>query len=375
MKKLAKSTAATGAMLLAVATISVPALAYTINPAAPIHEAITLAALKCVDKAGAKLPRDCGVGTKGLLNGLLEASRRGAGWKRPAWEFGELEIASRWPDDPTREIAPVSAAKFGATAKFACPLIVKRQDTIDRGGIRCHSHHGQLQFFHAMSSGGDDVEVTRGKVLAWAEHAYRVGSGILSPDTPYCNHFDKNPDEISLSLRPKGFRFCDNWSVGTIFNWRCRNAFWSGRCKPIQGFGAEIVTRRAALGALLHVIQDSYSESHTDRGGGSEPEPSTRSIRCKYPRSFFDYSRQRSSIHGNPDRVPNAWSDVCLQQGEVDDVVTATATMIWAARRQTSEGLVRRYLACRVFGVPAEYSRFKVSLPKCDTVLEDLALN
>lgn len=109
------------------------------------------------------------------------------------------------------------------------------------------------------------------------------------------------------------------------------------------------LSRSAARGALLHLIQDSYSQSHVARGkepsaGGFEPL-----VECTYPREYYDYSQQDSGEHNKADKAPRL-GESCVAGAQADDVVTATAVVIWMLKNDKGVGEFGGYFVNRVIG-------------------------
>ena len=122
----------------------------------------------------------------------------------------------------------------------------------------------------------------------------------------------------------------------------------------LPGEKADALARMAARGALLHMIQDSYSASHAARTIGefpSEAGPYTAQISCLFPRHFYQYDKQNPSVHGKADRPP-VKATSCASINEADDAVTASAVTLWSLRPESgvsAEDYIA-YLKARVFG-------------------------
>jgi hypothetical protein len=121
----------------------------------------------------------------------------------------------------------------------------------------------------------------------------------------------------------------------------------------------------AARGALLHLVQDSFSQSHTSRRVGSAlpddggPDGFEPRVVCRYPTVYFNYFSQetkKKGAHKKADPSPRR-DDSCEDDSrtpepgdpETDDVVTASAMVLWHLEYGTAESL-EEYLLSRVFG-------------------------
>lgn len=319
--------------------------AYEIRPKDGIHEAMTLLASECLAAAKGAEPRDCLV-YGGRIPSLL--SRR-----RP-YSYSDLEEASRWPDDPTHQIRGASLLKFGFNARINCPRILRKNPEVGNAGLLCSSHHGTLQFMHAMqSSAGEDTAATRAKILDWARFAFSVATHRVDLNQSYCDYFRRNQTSISSAFAPSSFPFCKangqtpGWRVSTLFSLKCGNPVSSRNCVEPNEFRDSNLARRNATGAVLHLIQDSFSQSHAARGDSGDPSFSSV-VECRLPTAFYNYKRQTSSAHGRADQVPT-FARSCGPGAEADDVITASAMALWHIRQRSDPALLISYLENRVF--------------------------
>ena len=243
-----------------------------------------------------------------------------------------LEEAVRWPDIPA-----------GANASGLLDLLVRCERRIEeRGGevahinngLLCNSHYGSMQFFHAQATEpGEPAEVTRAKIMAWGELLFGVATGGMDDrlDTPYCRVFD-GPGVLDEAMRPEADAVpCMSgpdgpWLLSDLFTMECRNPFDPRSCAVRRGPRAREIARTKATGALLHLIQDSYSQSHAQRGevrmvrGG----PMVAEIVCRPIRQFTSFVVQDQDRHGEADRAPSLHPS-CSGSPAIDDAVTASA--------------------------------------------------
>lgn len=313
-----------------VAAASVPLKAYNISAKGRVHERITRLAEICADLEPAPLRCD------------LPADVRQ--FQKVRWREGKLWEAVRWPDDPTQQGNVGGAVKFAINAGLGrCEKYLQPGQPF--AGLLCSSHYGHLQFMHAMSSDqAENGAATRALIVAWTKFAFGVASGQTDGAAPFCATVRAAGAPLADALAPDSFPFCDGgkylaWKVRTLFVLRCRNPFSSVICSEADGAPADERARKNATGALLHLIQDSYSRSHADRGSGEGPlGPYHPVIDCKPVRAFHLYASNKKE-HGAADKLP-AISSNCLRDGEIFDPVTASAQMLRAVAAMDEDAAV-----------------------------------
>lgn len=334
---------------------------YTIAPYAAVHERMTRAAKRCLDAAGAggEKPSRC-------PQDLAKGPAVDVAWLRPAAgdagvRYPTLEEAVRWPDDPTRQVAAPTLLKFGVTMGRKCARLARaagRSSNTVNDGLLCNSHYGTMQFLHAQASDTGEAAVdTYDAVTRWATFLYAVASGRLpddSLDAKYCDVF-AGGDRFDRAMRPDTAAIpCEAekdpaWTLTTLFTLRCGNLLQSLSCREDTAPSRFRRSRIVATGALLHLIQDSYSQSHCARGacertGGNGVV--TAKVECRPVTMFTTYRGQQR--HADADRLPT-FAPSCADGGEVDDPVTASAKVLWHVRQQsTPEAFLADFR--RVFG-------------------------
>ena len=170
------------------------------------------------------------------------------------------------------------------------------------GVILNRSHFGDMQFLHSMASrAGDRAQDTKLSILIWAEFAYRVASGSIPADT------------MLKDVPVNGFsKFFPNQEA-TV-----ENLFLMGdetyRGSQLKDF---------AFGTLLHMVQDSFSESHVSR------DLSTQRTFCNSPytdrspakiEKFLVYSSQDADKHKDEDVYEALRNDAAKYSPNVIDV-------------------------------------------------------
>lgn len=331
------------ALIVSLATMLLAgrATAYDIRPVAGVHEAFTLLAERCRIEAGAAQLRDC-------LRYSDEVSR----WtgRRGDSSYDALQRAVRWPDDPLRQLnSAAGVLRYGRSMSNSCPRIVGETAAIDRMSLTCASHFGALQFFHAMASANrESAEQTRARILDWSDLLYRLALGQVPMSANICSYFRSNPSDISPSFTFDDLAICTpgdprEWTFAVFFGQECDSPTSTTDCDRVSDEQATAAIR----GALLHVIQDSYSQSHAARGralsgGGYRPR-----VVCRLPTGFYNYLGQAG--HGDADSQPE-FDQTCGEGAEADDVITATAMALHFLNRRADPGEFNCYLQARVFG-------------------------
>jgi hypothetical protein len=196
-----------------------------------------------------------------------------------------LEAAThgtRWNDDPNNFFRVNNEFIWFYWLKAAA---VKNPIT-DENPLEYRSHYGDLQFLHGMGSSATSPFNTRDNVLEWSRFAYDVAAGKIPPDATL----------RELAPRYAFARFFTQTSKG---QWTVRKLFTNVGdvlCKPtcaadIAASDEEVAA--LAIGALLHTVQDSLSDSHVDRV--SEDGKSRVA-------AWLDYKQQDSHCHGKADK-------------------------------------------------------------------------
>ncbi|MEN2787964.1 hypothetical protein ACFOKI_16425 [Sphingomonas qilianensis] len=310
-----RAFAVAAACSLVLATAN-PVAAYYVRIKGKPHERMTAAAIDCLAR-GQVYPIKCTLPT--AATPLRKQPLHGRKYLRE----------TRWPDDPTRQSSTTGLLKFLANVGAdRCLNYVGREFF---AGLMCNSHYGTLQFFHAMSpsAGSEAFEPTRTMMLEWTALAFRVSTGEVKSSAPFCTTA-RQYGAAGDALAPAAFPFCDRWTVASLFGQTCSFIFNSTSCTQNN---SEDRIRRAALGALLHMIQDSFSRSHVGRGESMPNGPFDQAVvRCQPVKVFYHYSLEQKTNHPNADLEP-AFDQSCDSEGSVDPI-TASARMIWLAEHR-----------------------------------------
>jgi hypothetical protein len=282
----------------------------------PVHEAITLAALGCDNQPGDEM--DC--------------VRRADVIEHRMTLYGV-----RWPDDPPFRLDPKSPPKIisckpkvtvRSTAQPTCWL-----GLFNDAGKRAHahkgaspafgpgdmilyrSHYGDLQFFHSMASyDGEPAAETRVKMHMWAKFLWAAATKKIRMDVP---------------LRETGVEGLERFFPGDM---TATNLFATGIVE------ARSHLDEVALGALLHMIQDSFSEAHALRleSSGGRCAGLTQYESPGRISEFHSYARQVSSLHDKED-TPAALALQTLQTSPSVVGVTRDIINLWQRHAEWTE--------------------------------------
>ncbi|WP_444995386.1 hypothetical protein [Aliikangiella sp. IMCC44359] len=326
-------------------------LASTISPKTPVHESITRSAKNCFDNALLKgekikqckmviLGEDHHINMDWIKPAEDEEQNFFVSWfKDPLTIYPSLEKAVRWPDEPTNDINAVGIVKFGAKMLSDCNVVAKQ--TIGgklniNSGLLCNSHFGDMQFMHAQASSINEPAIdTYQKIFDWAQFLFSVASGHMSElqmDTNYCDFFKKDTLFHRSMLPGQNLVPCDDsksskWKLTTLFTFNCPNPFSSKNCYEISSFHKYDKSRIYATGALLHLIQDSFSQSHTERGRCEVKNKKVLAkAECLPITTFTTYKNQEN--HADADRMP-IFAKSCESSTTIDDPITASAKALW----------------------------------------------
>ena len=320
--------------------------AYEIGPEGTpfdsVHQALTKNALDCLLKNKDQKPSSC----MNSLNDCLKKHSTESCLKEAnpttlyldKYSSTQLASATTWPDDPTDEIGIRGTVTFWGKVKFFCQQYLKNSRGLDVShGLLCNSHFGNFQFWHAQASSRDEsAKNTRDKILAWAKFNYEVAIGAISADKDYCTYFDENPSAISEIMKPSTYPYCKErkawnflpswlrkpypaYDIATLYGMKCKNPFSSNRCiedlinSPSKRMDKTIIS---ATGALLHLVQDSYSQSHVRRGDCFEelnpkhnhPQPVSKIV-CKPIESYTNYAQYNNETHKVDTQIDHEVSD------------------------------------------------------------------
>lgn len=191
---------------------------------------------------------------------------------------------SVWPDDPCHMLAREETnSTFGGWIT---------SDPSGGNNLFYTSHFHDFQFMHSMAASAwtsnwilkpeppEDANTTRHKIQVWAEFAFKVADGTIDAHKTLLDAESRLSETAQRTFH----------IVFSSDRKRTVAEFFTGW----KGAPAKQV-RQIAAGSLLHTVQDSFSDSHTDR----------KSDDNKIKR-FSDYKTQYRGTHSLADHAPPA---------------------------------------------------------------------
>lgn len=242
-----------------------------------------------------------------------------------------------WNDDPERLLCPwcsyfhinkwgpIWASRF-LEAKAKATKVDAQVHFTSGNSLLARSHFGDLQFLHAMTGrSGVPASVTLEKILDWAEFTYKIASGTIRPDAPI--------KDIKQAAILKLFVNDPAILEGTV-----ADLFHNG------------AVRRVALGSLLHMMQDSYSQSHVNRFDQTSPQ---RRFCRGAIRGFHAYVGQDGEKHAAADLWPEGIAESASSRAPFCDPVSAGARLLSFADPLTAASWpeVEKFLRETVFSL------------------------
>ena len=328
-----------------------PATAYQLRGKQPNHERLTALSEECFQTFQGQFPVQC--------RDLPDSARA---FKNVSWSTNDPHsLASRWSDNPTRQLYGTGSLKFIVMMGLGrCESVIEQF----KPGLLCHSHAGELQFLHAMKNGSESFAETTAKIENWSRFAYQAAT-TMPLDTEICPLGSGAFPALGGAFAALDFSSCgahegNRWTVRHLFGFRCSNAFWSGKCGVIEN-GREV--RLAALGSLIHLIQDSYSQAHNARGGNFPVGPYAARVTCQPVVAYYDYGPQSVSVHDKADVAP-VFDTGCGEGSATLDPVTAVARLKWLVANGCDSTWVAELIARNVM-VRRDDSRLPASPQAC----------
>lgn len=293
----------------------------------PVHEAITLRALGC--------PSDPGNELSCVTKENIE-------------RFRAILYGVRWPDDPPFSLSRTSPPRIRAcdpkvtlrsTSQPECWRALFRdagRKAVEHTGagpafgpghyLLYRTHYGDLQFLHAMATyEGEPTAQTAREMKVWAKYLWGVATKRL---------------DTTVFLRDLGV---DDLGQHFPGDQTTVNLLSTGLPQVRDNL------HEVAIGALLHMVHDSFSAAHTVRAeptGGRCPGFSSALAPGRITR-FQSYAGQDAAWHDEQD-TKEALSLHALQ--ELPTVMDASQTFISLWRDQAEWTRVEPYFDC-VFAV------------------------
>lgn len=292
----------------------------------PVHEAITLNAISCVELAGAEA--GC------VTNEAVQANQ--------VFLYGV-----RWPDDPPFALNRKSPPRISgcdpkvtlrSTAQPKCwkglfsdaDSVAKQRIAIEPNKpafgpgdyLLYRSHFGDLQFFHSMAAYDNETAgETLQRMKMWAKFLW----GISIKETP-TDRFIRTLDIDQLAHYFPGDMTATNLFATGIVEVR----------KELD---------KVALGVLLHMLQDSFSQAHAGRNAetGASCESIPRFSQPGTISQFYSYAGQSGSLHDHEDTFDALSLQTIQMSPSVVDASRSFMTL-WQEKAPWSEA--EKYFDC-----------------------------
>ncbi|BAK67343.1 hypothetical protein SLG_26680 [Sphingobium sp. SYK-6] len=283
-----------------------------------VHEDITDAAVWCMAGRETAMPSaPCSLDAPGRT-----ADTKGNKWNaliRGVW----------WNDDPNQHLFGVHYATWAIWMRDAQGIAKTHRDWLGRTKalnatykMQYRSHYGDLQFLHAMANAdGEAAAEVRRRAINWIGFAYAVAIGNIEAETKL--------GDIDDPVMTEYFTKQSGWTVNHLF-------------APKFTLGRSTIPD-VALGSILHVVQDSFSDSHATRDYGSSPV-------CPHGRilEFHAYGSQDSGRHGAAD-TRSAWRTNSNFTLKMNPVEASARILQFAKARAEWHTAVRPYLESELF--------------------------
>lgn len=294
----------------------------------PLHEAIVLRALGC----GLDLPRDCWQqrnvqwpGHEPLFAGLQWNDNPPFQFDRAGFRFHDGRAAPRPCLGQTIRLprlpecwylAMRDAEAIALDTRPGAPRIGPRHPLLYR------SHFGDLQFLHAMAPAGMPASETVRRIMVWSEFAWRLAQG----------EFD---DQLPIEAVPVA-------GLRELLGLQGRSTYLLFVLGD-ETFRAHPLIDWFVLGTLLHIVQDSFSEAHAERGlaGGACPN-------APFPQPgpierFHAYELQDADSHKKSDaRDAFHRHDLTVN----NNAIQVTRNLLQLYRERAPWARVQPYLQC-----------------------------
>lgn len=202
-----------------------------------------------------------------IVQSVLSANLPSYTYKDKLRLINDLVVGVRWNDDPLHMFRNHTAV---GVLSFVDSCKKKTTKEIDvYWDLLYRSHCGDMQFLHSMASKENEIAgQTYEKIMSWLEFTYKTSTGSMPSDLRFRSVHYRMEEAASstfkeIMIAPNGDR--SMWLADVMFSFDCTRTMIKRKAKcSYLNFNKEKV-RNIALGSFLHLLQDSYSESHTKR--------------------------------------------------------------------------------------------------------------
>ena len=210
------------------------------------------------------------------------------------------------------------------------------------------SHEGELQFLHGMgSSAQESIWKTQHKIMTWAKFCYMVGIGRIDPTTKL--------GDVGMTPPDTEFGGGGGTDIPTLFGrWKDKTVSWL--FSDSDKTDASKIKMRA-IGSMMHMLQDTFCASHTQRVAQKQQGEEARKIR-----SFNVYTEQSASIvgglfskwqnrHGMADKLKD--KEVTKTAGATEAADVGATMLKYVMQAASWTDVVEPYLK-KIFALEAE---------------------
>ena len=240
-----------------------------------------------------------------------------------------------WNDDPMCELFDDKANDnwdFSSGITWYQKFSSAENGAYDETNLIGRSHYWDLQFLHSMGSSiGESPNETRAKIMLWLEVFYKlsIGQGITG-STLISNV------AISSAVNASTSYTLGSFFTSTSFPTRTSSLATLLTCDTIY---TGVLIQRRAIGACMHMLQDSFAKGHTRRTllnpGDLKPGETVEFQDGKYAQlggveNFHSYKGQ-GSAHGDADHWSIWWPSM-------NPANAASFNLLWGARVAQQKG-------------------------------------
>ncbi len=244
----------------------------------------------------------------------------------------------RWNDDPLNFL-PENPRQWLLNFDHASKISDRIDESFD---LFYRSHHADLQFLHAMASAENETaQFTRDAILSWIEFTYKVSSGYIPIHTPFKdlgNFLTSNANLFFKKYFTRNGRRV-HWTPAYLFSLKCTrevslpSAFGALDCSQTSWLPHKHDIQNIALGSLLHVIQDSFSDSHVTRSPDYDGNYSLIHGRSAI-HTFNTYKKQSIRLHRGADSYPHDMYEPLKKGFNLEEISAEVISYVLSDRSQ-----------------------------------------
>lgn len=263
----------------------------------------------------------------------------------------DLITGVRWNDDPL-QFFKSHPTDFLIYYTDSCG----RPEEIDPSwDLLYRTHCGDMQFLHSMASTENEKAIeTKNKILMWAEFTFKVASGEIPKNRRFEKLdllLEKESGKLFKQLITNNGRVRVEWQPEDLFTLECDRDFsifsWlqsiltnhrpsSLSCIDFHNEHNTNTIQDIALGSFIHLLQDSFSDSHVTRNPTYTEKVSIIKNRGSI-KEFLIYTKQDEKEHSIADMTFKD-SDFTSQNYTLD-LIEITKNIIVLANEQRTESV------------------------------------